>query len=92
MITSGEAPVVTTTNAVETLLAAVKGSSFRHLKIVNEGLAPGFWRIGSGPFVRMPAQSVLFYDDGDIQITNQVVEVKRVTDSADLADVFAFAW
>lgn len=92
MISSGVTAKATVSDAVVELLAAKKGSTFRHLLVINEGAEPGFYRIGTGPFNRLPAASFILPEDGDIQITNQAVEIKRVAGGSDMSGVFGSAW
>ena len=92
MITSGETAKATVTDAVVILLPATVGPNFRHLMVVNEGANPGFYQIGAGPFIRIPAGSFEFLDEGDIQINNQVVNIKRPAGGPNMTGIFGLAF
>ncbi|KKN74304.1 hypothetical protein LCGC14_0392430 [marine sediment metagenome] len=93
MISSGETAKATTDDTVVALLAAIPDVIFRHIMVLNEGANPGFFQIGAGgPFIRVAAGSFEFFDGGDIQIDNQVVNIKRPAGGPNMAGVFGFAW
>ncbi len=93
MISSGETAKATTDDTVVALLVAAPDVIFRHIIVINDGANPGFFQIGAGaPFIRVPAGSFEFLDGGDIQIDNQVVNIKRPAGGPNMTGVFGLAF
>ena len=89
--TSGVSAKATVADAAVEVLAADDTMVFRHIRIVNEGGAPGFYSIDGGTtWERLPAGGVL--TDDDVLIRNKAVQVKRVAGGANLSGVYAAAW
>jgi len=90
MLTSGETALASTSDiVVPTIDLRPTGAICSHVRIVNEGSAPGFYRYDKGPWCRLPESSILSDDNVDVK---QTIEVKRVAGGANLTGVFVQAW
>lgn len=87
---SGETAKATTTNAAVELIAADTTHSCNDLFLDNEGTVAGFFRIGSGDWCRLPAGMVLILENLRLSQVPKV-EIKRVENGTDLANVYGFA-
>ena len=86
---SGETAVVTT---ADTAVAAIPddGAGGTHLRICNEGAAPGFYSTDGGTtWLRLPAGNAVTDDDVKGM---KGVQVKRVASGENLSSVFVTVW
>jgi len=90
MIGMGEIAIATTDDNPVTVLAATPGLSLTHLAIINDGVIDGFFRVGTGPYLRLKAQATTVLDN--FVWANMAVQVKRVAAGSNLTDLWAFAW
>jgi len=90
--TSGTAPIATVDDDAVELIPAQAGQTHRHLKIVNQGAEPGFYKIGAGgESNRIPAD--FFFTDDEILIAeDEAVFIQRVAGGANMTDVFGSIW
>lgn len=82
--TAGDAAVVVFTEA------EIGGQKPKHISIVNEGAAPGFYSFDGGAnFRRIPANTGRQMDGMSIQGD---IQIQRVAAGADMTDVFIDIW
>ena len=91
---SGTTAIETTSDAEVTILPdgvfPIGRLAVIRLAIINEGAAAGFYRIGDGPWCRLPATSALTLEAA--HIFSQAVQIKRVAGGANLTGVYAWGY
>jgi hypothetical protein len=90
-VTSGTVAKATTGDDPVELIAAQPNDVLHHVRIINEGAAPGFYSIdGGNTWERLPAQASI--SDDDVIVSNTPIMIKRVSGGTDLSGIFASTW
>lgn len=89
-VTTGTAGASTVDNNAVELIRAVPKRTFKHLMVINNGAAVGFFKVGSGGEPVRLEKAIETFDD--VVIKNQQVLIQRETDSTNMTQVFGIIW
>ena len=85
--TSGLTPVATTTDAVETAIAADGSNDFHQVVLANEGTVAGFYSIDGGTtWHRLPSEHVTKVSG--VLVSNVAIQIKRIAGGSNLSGVY----
>ncbi len=87
---SGTVGATTIDNDAVSLIAAVPKRIFKHIMIINNGAAVGFFKVGSGGEPVRIEKAIEAFDD--VVIENEEVFIQRVAGGTNMTNVFGVIW
>jgi len=89
-VTTGTTGASTVDDSAVELIRAVPNRIFKHLMVINNGDAVGFFKVGSGGEPVRIEKAIEAFDD--VVIENEQVFIQRESGGTDMTKVFGIIW